>query len=77
LLVAALSCFSLAGCGDDNLVAHPPPVVINVPLKLGQEVVCVEATSASGMPVVFPLLSYAEADVDMRSAHQAAAEHYK
>ena len=50
----------LAACGDDALVAHPPPVIINVPLKLGQEVVCVESRIRMGMPAVFPLLSYAK-----------------
>ena len=39
---------------------HPPPVIINVPLKLGQEVVCVESRIRMGMPVLFPLLSYAK-----------------
>ena len=31
-----------------------------MPLKLGQEVVCVESRIRMGMPAVFPLLSYAK-----------------
>jgi hypothetical protein len=44
--------------------------VLGVPLKLGQEVVCVESRIRMGMPVIFPLLSYAEAGVDVRPAGQ-------
>jgi hypothetical protein len=50
----------LAACAEDPLVAHPPPVIINVPLKLGQEVVCVESRIRIGIPVAFPLISYAK-----------------
>lgn len=50
----------LAACGDDGPIPHPPPVTINVPLKLGQEVVCVESRIYMGLPVVFPVLRYAK-----------------
>lgn len=56
----ALIALVLAACADEGLVPHPPPVTIMMPLKLGQEVVCVESRIRMGMPVVFPLLSYAK-----------------
>ena len=55
-LIAALF---LAGCAEDALVAHPPPVVINVPLKVNQEVVCVESRVRVGLPVAFPAFTWA------------------
>jgi len=50
---------AVAGCSENGLVPHPPPVVINVPLKLGQEVVCIESRIRMEMPILFPLIAWA------------------
>ena len=57
---AVLLALVLAACGDDGVIPHPPPVVINVPLKLNQEVVCVESRFYIGMPFAFPMIRFAK-----------------
>lgn len=57
---ALLAAFFLTACGEDALVSHPPPVVITVPLKINQEVVCVESRLRMGFPFPFPAISYAK-----------------